>query len=102
MKSTAPASLVNPLPTPWAEARRPSELDDPKSNLTIRETEIVQLLGTGKTNKEIALTILRTEDTVKAHLKKIFIKLGVESRSAAVLAGVRLGIIQCNQRKAWP
>ncbi|HJU05443.1 MAG TPA: response regulator transcription factor [Nitrospiraceae bacterium] len=48
--------------------------------LTLREREIVQLLGGGASNKEIATQLHVSEKTVKAHLTSIFRKLGVSDR----------------------
>jgi DNA-binding NarL/FixJ family response regulator len=56
-----------------------SELDC----LTDREREVYDLLAKGLTNKEIAEALVITTNTVKRHLKSIFEKLGVHTRSAA-------------------
>jgi DNA-binding CsgD family transcriptional regulator len=60
----------------------PSEI----STLTSRENEVLRELVRGARNSEIAATLGISERTVKSHLKSIFQKLGVESRSAAVAA----------------
>jgi LuxR family maltose regulon positive regulatory protein len=55
--------------------------------LTQRETEVYELLAAGHTNREIASSLFITEVTVKVHVRNIFRKLGVRSRTeAAVLA----------------
>lgn len=51
--------------------------------LTEREREVLDLLAQGLTNKEIAERLFITPNTVKRHLKAIFEKLGVHTRSAA-------------------
>lgn len=51
--------------------------------LTEREREVLDLLAQGLTNKEIAEKLVITTNTVKRHLKAIFEKLGVHTRSAA-------------------
>ena len=61
--------------------------------LTPRETEIVQLMGQGLTNKEISARLGIASETVHAHIKHIFFKLEVSNRAAAVAAAVRRGII---------
>jgi len=58
-----------------------------KSELTPREVEIISEINAGHSNKEIALTLSISEETVKRHLSNIFEKLGVASRlELAVLA----------------
>jgi len=57
----------------------PSELDV----LTEREREVLDLVAQGKTNKEIAEALVITTNTVKRHLKAIFAKLDIHTRSAA-------------------
>lgn len=53
------------------------------SSLTEREREVLNLLAQGMTNKEIAERLVITTNTVKRHLKAIFEKLDVHTRSAA-------------------
>jgi DNA-binding NarL/FixJ family response regulator len=55
-------------------------IDDQLALLTEREREIVRLIGSGESNKEIARELCITERTVKAHLTGIFRKLGVADR----------------------
>jgi DNA-binding NarL/FixJ family response regulator len=57
------------------------------SGLTTRELEIISAIRTGNSNKEIALKLSISEETVKRHLSNIFGKLGVSSRlELAILA----------------
>jgi DNA-binding NarL/FixJ family response regulator len=53
--------------------------------LTAREIEVVRMVGRGLRNKEIADELSITEGTVKAHLRTIFEKLGVDSRAKLIL-----------------
>ena len=61
--------------------------------LTRREISIVELMGCGHSNKEMARRLGIAPETVKAHVKHIFAKLGVERRAQAVLRAHALGLI---------
>jgi len=63
-------------------------------SLTARELDVVKMLAAGKSKKEIALRLSITETTVKSHLRKIFTKLGVLSRTEAVTVASRRGLVQ--------
>lgn len=54
--------------------------------LTPREGEVLDLLGQGLTNAQLASRLRISPNTVKLHLKSIFAKLGVNTRAAAVAA----------------
>jgi ATP/maltotriose-dependent transcriptional regulator MalT len=62
-------------------SRRPAAIRP--GGLTPRETEVLRLVATGATNREIADTLVISEKTVARHLSNMFLKLGVQSRSAA-------------------
>jgi DNA-binding NarL/FixJ family response regulator len=66
-----------------AETRSATRSQDELSTLTNRESEVLDLLAQGLTNKEIAEKLVITTNTVKRHLKSIFEKLDVHTRSAA-------------------
>ena len=59
--------------------------------LTDREKEILQLVATGITNREIAYQLTISVNTVKVHLRNVFNKLGAESRTEATMVAVREG-----------
>lgn len=75
-----------------AETRVPrTPPDDPLMRLTEREQQILALLGTGLSNKEIALKLDLQEKTVKHHVTRVLSKLQVRNRTeAAVLVRNRL------------
>jgi two-component system NarL family response regulator len=62
--------------------------------LSEREINVLKLLAQGKSNKEIGSALFISEGTVKSHLKRIFGKLGVISRTEAVAKATRHGLIQ--------
>jgi len=62
--------------------------------LSEREINVLKLLAQGKSNKEIGSALFISEGTVKSHLKRIFDKLGVISRTEAVAKATRSGLIQ--------
>jgi DNA-binding NarL/FixJ family response regulator len=59
--------------------------------LSEREMEIVRLLAQGLTNKDIAQTLILSVRTVEAHMRSIFAKLGVHSRTEAALWAIKNG-----------
>ena len=67
-------------------------------DLTPRELEILQLVITGKTNKEIAHEIHLSEKTVEFHLDNIYTKLGVRTRMLAGVWAIQHGL-QVEQRR---
>jgi two-component system, NarL family, response regulator LiaR len=87
--------------SPQASAYLVRKLQAPESPvaLTERETEVLRLLAQGQSNKEIAGNLQIVEDTVKIHVKHILLKLGVQSRTQAVLCAMRLGLVAAGQVK---
>lgn len=61
--------------------------------LTVKEREVVRLLGTGRSNSDIADALFVSAATVKTHLAHIYAKLGVRSRRQAVALALSLGIV---------
>jgi len=57
--------------------------------LTSREREVLAELAKGKSNREIARTLVVSEKTVKAHVSAVLAKLGVQDRTQAALVAVR-------------
>jgi len=68
-----------------------SRQDEPLSE---REIQILQLVAAGKTNQRIARDLAISPNTVKVHLRNIYTKLGVESRTEAALCAVRQGWVE--------
>ena len=70
-----------------------TENTDSYDGLTDRELGILQLVGQGMSNKQIGKQLFISDRTVQAHLSNIFSKLGVNSRTEAVMHAVRKGWI---------
>jgi two-component system, NarL family, response regulator YdfI len=66
---------------------------NPVQILTTREIEVLIQIGAGLANKAIAHNLHISEHTVKFHLSSIFQKLDVSTRTEAVTAGIRMGLI---------
>jgi DNA-binding NarL/FixJ family response regulator len=62
--------------------------------LTGRELNVLELLARGKSNKEIGVSLYISETTVKSHLRSIFRKLNVLSRTEAISVANRRGLIR--------
>lgn len=65
-----------------------------KEILTNREQSIIEFIAGGRSNKEIARTLGVTPETVKTHVKRIFIKLSAETRAQAVVRAQSLGFLR--------
>jgi len=64
------------------------------SELTRREIQVLQLVGDGKGNKEIAVALSISEGTVKTHVSSILAKLEAADRTQAVTIALRRGILR--------
>ncbi|WP_374975375.1 response regulator [Microbacterium trichothecenolyticum] len=69
--------------------RRP----EPETVLTARELDVLRLVATGHSNKQVAATLGIGESTVKTHLLKVFEKLGVADRTRAVTLAMERGLL---------
>ncbi|ELS50842.1 putative Two-component system response regulator [Streptomyces viridochromogenes Tue57] len=67
---------------------------NPAPELTQRESEVVRLMADGHSNRAIADALFLSEATVKTHLVRIYRKLGVDNRAAAVSEAVRRGLLE--------
>jgi len=61
--------------------------------ITRREREILELIATGLSNREIAAKLFVSENTVKTHSSRLFDKLSAKRRTQAVQIGKELGLI---------
>jgi len=64
-----------------------------RADISEIEMEVLQQLMKGRSNKEMALSLFVTEDTIKARLKTLFSKLKVHDRTEAAICAIRNGIV---------
>ena len=64
-----------------------------EEQLSLREIAVLEQVARGKANKLVAWELSVSEETVKAHLRAIFLKLGVSDRTEAVTTALKRGII---------
>lgn len=65
-----------------------------RPQLTPREIDVLRLASRGRTNKEMASAMFISEETVKSHMKSLFLKLGVHDRTQAVAVSIQRGLIR--------
>jgi DNA-binding NarL/FixJ family response regulator len=83
-------TIVN---VPTGKARLPAGLDWPgrSEGLTSRESEVLALITQGKSNAEVAATTFLSMNSVKSYIRSAYRKIGVNSRTQAVLWGIEHG-----------
>ena len=79
-------------------ARPYNDLGEPFQPLSAREMEVLTLVTRGLSNKEIALSLRISHQTVKNHVTAIFRKLGVEDRTQATIYALRRGWVRLHQQ----
>lgn len=101
-KSASPALMIDtlkrhmpfgafPPDVPSVRGVSPGHMDP--DSLTARQIEVLALVCEGRSNKEICAMLGLAEQTVKAHVSAIFRALRVTSRTQAVLAATKLGLL---------
>lgn len=68
-----------------------------KHDLTPREVEVLRLLASGRTNHEIAETLVVSDETVKTHVGNILTKLHLAHRAQAVIYALKRGLISLDE-----
>ncbi|HEV8635118.1 MAG TPA: response regulator transcription factor [Chloroflexota bacterium] len=77
----------------------PRRRDEVAEALSERELEVLRAVAAGKSNKEVADDLVISAYTVQVHLRNIFGKLGVNSRTEAVTRALRQGWIRLESRE---
>lgn len=97
MKETLSSDLISIIRRVYAGERplppRVAERMASRIGLSPREVDVIELIAGGKRNKEIADALGITQETVQTHIKKLFHKLGVNDRTAALTAALTRGIV---------
>jgi DNA-binding NarL/FixJ family response regulator len=100
LKSMLRKDLLDTIRTVHAGKRRippqiASEIAEHAADdaLTEREIDVLRRVGSGNSNKQIAIQLAISEGTVKAHMKSILPKLGAHDRTHAVMIAVKRGIL---------
>ncbi|TDC86940.1 response regulator transcription factor [Actinomadura sp. 7K507] len=79
---------------PSVASRLLGRMRSPTATLTARELEVLRLVAEGLSNRQISKRLFLSETTIKTHLVHIYAKLDVDSRTAAVAAATRRGLIR--------
>lgn len=79
--------------SPVVADRLMTRVRTPRSSLTPRELEVLKLVASGSSNRDIGTELMLSEATVKSHLVHIYDKLGVRSRTSAVAAAREQGVL---------
>ncbi|MDP9438907.1 MAG: response regulator transcription factor [Actinomycetota bacterium] len=82
-------SADEPLPPQEVHAARRR----PQEPLTPRELEVLKLVATGKTNRQIAEELFLSANTIKVHVQHLIAKLGVSDRTQAATLAVQMGLL---------
>lgn len=88
-QTAVPIALMNAA---LHDSGRTTNRPEPQITLTEREGDVVKLIARGMTNKEIARELAISPATVKAHVERIIVKLGVSDRTQAAVAFTRNGV----------
>jgi DNA-binding CsgD family transcriptional regulator len=88
-----PAEAPAPIPASAGIPFVPNSARQQSLGITARELEILTLVARGLSNREIAMQLFVSENTVKTHCARAFDKLGAARRTQAVQRGKELGLL---------
>ena len=71
-----------------------AKVEAERTNLSVREVEVLELLAEGRSNREIGKVLHISDETVKTHLRHIYEKLGASDRAQAVAIALRQNLIE--------
>jgi two-component system, NarL family, response regulator YdfI len=91
LRQAADGTVTHPI---FGEVEQPQLAGVEDIGLTERELAILRALGDGMSNKQIARQLWLAEQTVKFHLTNLYRKLNVSTRTEAVNAGYRCGLLE--------
>lgn len=106
LKDVSPETIVDAIQSaargeivlaPELATRVMRGMRNPVPRLTERESEVLQHLATGASNKQIAKALFVSEATIKSHLVHIFTKLDVDSRARAIHVARESGILPAHR-----
>jgi NarL family two-component system response regulator LiaR len=80
------------------EINRPSDLPPVENPLSERELEVLKLVAQGLTNQEIAARLVRSEWTIRTHVRNILGKLHLANRTQAALFALREGLADLEEK----
>ncbi len=89
-------SIARKIVSRWMTAGRPHE-EPAEARPTPREMEVLKLVARGYTNKAVAVQLKISERTVQGHIASLFDKLGVNSRTEAVVRAAQLGWVNIDK-----
>jgi DNA-binding NarL/FixJ family response regulator len=94
-------AIARKIVSHWMSAGQPP-LEPAEPHPSPRETDVLKLVARGHTNKAIAARLKISERTVQGHIASLFSKLGVNSRTEAVVRAAQLGWVSLEMTKDEP
>ena len=76
----------------------PPAIVEPSVSLTARETEVLSLLASGRSGKEIAVELSVSLSTVQRHIANVYGKIGARGRVEAAAYAIERGLVQHQQQ----